>query len=353
MPAADNGVVDAAELIAQVSDYAIIALDAEGTICSWNAGAERLKGHGAAQAVGQHFSVFYTAEDQRAGLPDALLAQARRDGSVQHTGWRVRRDGTRFWGDVIITALTGDDGRLRGYAKVTRDLTSRKRLEEARETFLDTIAHDLRHPVAVIAGFAEMLSDASPSEQADYIERIQTNARRLTAMTEDLVRHARVSPVGPDLDLVPLPLAELVASTTAALGDDEATSRIEVRVPDLVVLGDRAALERVVVNLLTNALKYSPDGSPITVSATARDDRVQLRVRDHGRGIDAADLPGIFDEFARGRLAVDDGGTGLGLTSVKLLAERMGGVVTIASEPGVGTRVTVVLSASPSASPSV
>lgn len=331
-------------LVEQVLDYAIVALDPGGTIETWNSGAANMEGYRADEAIGHNFSIFYTPEDRDRGLPLRLLEQARRDGRVEHTGWRVRQDGTTFWADVIITALHDDDGSLRGFAKVTRDLTAQKRFEEARETFLDTFAHDFRAPVAAIAGFAELLPGAAPDQQESFVERIQVNSDRLTQMTAELVEHSRLRAGEAPLLVVPVPLAELVDQTVAGLSELSTATRVRVTVPPVEVLADRGSLQRVLANLIVNALSYSADDSPVVVTAAERDDRVYVVVRDRGRGIDPADLPHIFEEFQRGRLASDDGGSGLGLTSVKLLVERMGGAVSIESDLGDGTTVTFDLS---------
>ncbi len=330
-------------LVEQVRDYAIICLDPGGTIETWNAGAEQVKGYRPDEAIGQHFSIFYTGADREDELPQRLLAQARRDGRVEHTGWRVRKDGTTFWGDVIITALHDDDSSLRGFVKVTRDLTAKKRFEEARATFLDTFAHDFRTPVTAIAGYAELLTDATGDEQAACLARIQLNAQRLTEMTAELIDHSHLRSHAPPLELVAVPLAELVAQTVSGLSHPSATTRVRTAIPTIEVLADPIALQRVLANLIGNALAYSPDGSPVVVRAAERDDRAYIIVIDEGRGIHPADLPHIFDEFQRGRLASDDGGTGLGLTSVKLLVERMGGAVSIESHLGSGTTITFEL----------
>ena len=326
-------------LVEQVVDCAIIALDPHGRIETWNSGAERLKGYGAGEAIGRHFAMFYPEADQEAGLPQHLLDEARRHGSVEHTGWRVRSDGSRFWGDVIITALHDDRARLIGFAKVTRDLTSRKRLEDARETFLDTFAHDFRAPVTAIAGFAELLAEAGPDERDHLVERIRINASRLVDMTTVLVEHSRVRTGTAPLALERLRMDDVVRLTLAGLSGSEDTSRIVVEVGPLSVLGDLSALERVLVNLLTNALHYSAADTVVRIVASTERERVVLRVVDRGRGIDPDDLATIFDEFERGRLAADDGGSGLGLTSVKLLVAQMQGTVDIDSEPGAGTTV--------------
>ena len=329
-------------LVEQVRDYAIISLDPGGTIETWNSGAEQVKGYRPEEAIGQHFSIFYPAADREDGLPERLLSQARRDGRVEHTGWRVRKDGTTFWGDVIITALHDDDGSLRGFAKVTRDLTANKRFEQARSTFLDTFAHDFRSPVAAIAGYVELLPDAAGDEQAACLQSIRVNAKRLTEMTAELINHSHLRSDVP-LTLVPAPLAEFVEQTVAGLSNPSAAGRVRVDIPRLEVLADPVALQRVLANLIDNALTYSPEDSPVVVRAAERDDRVYVIVNDAGRGIHPADLPYIFEEFQRGRLASDDGGSGLGLTSVKLLVQRMGGAVSVESQLGSGTTITFEL----------
>lgn len=334
-------------LVEQVVDYAIIMLDETGTIETWNAGAERLKGYTAEEAVGRHFSLFYTPEDRAAALPGFLLGRARERGSVEHTGWRVRSDGILFWGDVTITALHDEAGELLGFAKVTRDLTDRKRFEDARQTFFDTFAHDFRTPVSAIAGFARALRDADPEMVEMCIDRIESNAHRLAAMTADLVEHSRARASGAAEEVGPVDLPDVVAQTLAGLPGDGTQERLHVDLAPCRVLGDRASLERILVNLVTNALRYSPPGSPVTVSTASLGQVVRLEVSDHGRGIAPEDLPTIFDEFERGRLATADGGTGLGLTSVRMLAERMGGTVEIDSVLAVGTTVRVLLHAAP------
>ncbi|MEO9322536.1 PAS domain-containing sensor histidine kinase [Nocardioides sp. C4-1] len=328
-------------LVEQVVDYAIIGLDRAGEVVSWNAGAERLKEYPTAEALGQHFSIFYTADDRADGLPQRLLQRALDDGHVEHTGWRVRRGGTQFWGNVVITALRDDDGRVTGFAKVIRDLTAQKRFEEARESFFHAFAHDFRAPVAAIAGFAEVFHDADPELAADLVDRIGTNARRLVDMTNDLVEHSRLaarSTAAPTR----LRLHDVVDGVARGLGDG-AAGRIDVAVGDVVLHADRSALERVLVNLLSNALKYSAAETTVGVAAAVLRDRVMLVVADRGRGIDALDLPHIFDEFQRGRLSEDDGGHGIGLASVRRLVEAMEGTVSISSRVGVGTTVTVDL----------
>jgi PAS domain S-box-containing protein len=332
-------------LVSQVVDYAIFWLDADGTIASWNAGAERLKGYDADEVIGQHFSMFYPTEDRDAGLPEQLLERARRDGHVEHTGWRVRKDGTRFWGDVVITAIQDEDGELTGFAKVTRDRTERKQLDDARRSFFASITHDLKAPLVAIRGFAGLLMDEHAEEVRRLARRIAGNADRMEAMLDDLAAHARARTAELDLELRPVDLVELVSHAVDLLGP--ALTDRDVRLPEdpVEVLGDRDVLERIVVNLLGNAVRYSDDDTPIEVGARRDGTDVVLTVRDHGRGIHPDDVEEVFGEFSRGRLASHDGGTGLGLSTARRLARALDGDVWLDSELGVGTTAHVRLPA--------
>ncbi|MCW2494549.1 PAS domain S-box protein [Jatrophihabitans sp.] len=177
--------------VSQVSEYAIIALDPSGTIQSWNLGAHRLKGYTAAEAIGRKFSMFYPEDDRLGGLPDRMLAMARQLGYVEHRGWRVRKDGTRFWGDVVITAVRGDAGQVIGYTKVTRDLTLQHRMEQEQAALYRVMSHDIRTPVTSIAMFAALIAITDdPAERRDYAERIQANAFRLDRLTRQMVDFA-------------------------------------------------------------------------------------------------------------------------------------------------------------------
>jgi PAS domain S-box-containing protein len=330
-------------LVSQVVDYAIISLDLDGVVTSWNAGAARVKGWTAEEAVGVHFSVFYTEEDRAAGLPERLLARARETGRVEHEGWRLRRDGSRFWGDVVITALRDDHGRPTGFAKVTRDLTSRKQLEAAQDSFYAVFQHDFRSPVTAIKGFADLLRQDLPAERRlELLSRIEGNADRLLAMTKELVDYARLRAGRTTLDKEHLDLVDVAATTVAGLGVWLDSSRVRLSGSCEEIEADRAGVERVIVNLVTNALKYSPPDSVVEVRCDPGPPGYsRLTVSDEGRGIAAEDVPHIFNEFERGRLARRDGGSGLGLASVRKLVAVHGGSVHIESEVGKGTTITV------------
>jgi PAS domain S-box-containing protein len=332
-------------LVAQVVDYAIIALDPQGTIQSWNLGAERVKGYTAEEAIGRSFSMFYTAEDRRAGLPMQLLDTARERGRVEHTGWRLRKDGSRFWGDVVITAMHDDSGALTGFAKVTRDRTDLKALEDAQDAFYAAFNHDFRTPITALKGFVDAIRDSEDPLRGELLNRVEANADRLLTMVEGLVQFARQRAGEATMLLADIDIAQVARSAVRDLAPDLQPSRVVIAQHDVALArANGVAMHRVVTNLVVNALRYSPPDTEVRVTfSRPRPGRVRLTVDDQGRGIHSDDLDAIFNEFVRGRLAEDDGGTGLGLASVRELVEQQGGTVAISSEVGVGTTVDVDL----------
>ncbi len=340
-------------LVGQVVDYAIIALDPQGVIETWNLGAERVKGYTADEAIGRSFAMFYTEEDRRRGLPLELLSIAKERGRVEHTGWRVRKDGSRFWGDVVITALHDEGGKLAGFAKVTRDRTDLKALEDAQDAFYATFKHDFRTPVTAIKGFVDAIRHADDETRAHLIDRVESSADRLLGMVEDLVEFASQRAGQATLVLADIDLADVARSAVHDLSSHFDPARVQIADDVALATANGVAMHRVVTNLVLNALKYSPPDSVVDITFDrARAGFLQMSVRDRGRGIDPRDLDVIFDEFVRGRMAEDDGGTGLGLASVRELVRQMNGHVSIQSEVGVGTTVTVELRSQASLKPS-
>jgi PAS domain S-box-containing protein len=330
-------------LVSQVAEYAIVRLDLDGMVASWNAGAERVEGYTAEDAAGKHFSIFHPPEDIEAGEPQRLLDEARANGRAHHQGWGVRKDGTRFWAERSITALHDERDALIGYALVTRDMTESRSLEMARESFFASLSHDLRTPLSSIQGFVEMIPLVDEPRRGEFINRVQSNVDRLTVLIDDLLDHARLRsgavPLSPEVLYAPGVAAASVRDLAPLLGSHE----VVVGRSDLTIVADQQALGRVLANLLVNAARYSPEGTPIEVSFETAEDVGRIIVTDHGRGIAQEDLEKIFDEFERGSLAQPDGGTGLGLSSVRQLVALQHGNVAIASQPGIGTRVTVEL----------
>jgi PAS domain S-box-containing protein len=344
-------------LVESVVDYAIFLLDVDGHVVSWNAGAERLKGYREHEVVGRHYSLFYPEEYLATDLPTRLLSEARDEGRTEHRGWRVRRDGSRFWADVVITALRDDDGALTGFAKVTRDMTAAHLAEEARERavrdqqraldrleeldrwrrdFLASVIHDLQAPIVVIRGFIELLRDGRiPAAQLeDLTERVLSNTRSLQELVDNLRASSWLDGPEVELHLEPLDLTTLVSDLLAdlapLLGDRPVTFEAD---DEVVVRADRQGIGRALRNLVVNAARHTPAGTAITVRVQATSSLGVIEIEDAGDGIGEDLLPRLFDRFAAG----PGGGTGLGLAIVKRFVELHGGEVTVRSDPGFGT----------------
>ncbi|MET0999502.1 MAG: PAS domain-containing sensor histidine kinase [Marmoricola sp.] len=331
-------------LVGQVSDYAIVGLDPQGAIETWNLGAERVKGYTAEEAIGRSFAMFYTDADRRAGLPMKLLTSARETGRVEHTGWRVRKDGSRFWGDVVITALHDETGRLTGYAKVTRDRTDLKAIEDAQDAFYAAFNHDFRTPVTALKGFVDALRDAEVVDRDMLIDRVESSADRLLSMVEGLIQFATQRVGKASLLLADIDLAQVTRSAVRDLAPALEPGRVRIGDDVALAAANGVAMHRVITNLVVNALKYSPSDTPVDVTfGRTAPGLTTLTITDRGRGIHPDDIETIFEEFARGRLAEQDGGTGLGLTSARDLVDQQNGTLTITSDVGVGTVVTVAL----------
>lgn len=329
----------------QVRDYAIFALDEQGRVRTWNEGARRLKGYTHDEIAGEHLSRFYTAPDREAGVPEQLLARARTAGAAHHTGWRVRKDGTLFWGDVTITSLWSD-GHLTGYAKVTKDLSEQKAVEAAHNSFVEALGHDLRTPITALRGFLEIAKDAPDASRREWLERAENNLERLEQMMDELVAGAVVGGRERTFELTGVDVRVVLERALESITPPDAVARVVGPDRPALVLADPEALRRMLINLVSNALAYSPSDAPVRVDAVTVRGRVRVTVSDQGRGIHPDDIDAIFAAGTRGRLAdPDDGGTGVGLASVRALAKRQDGRVWLSSVVDQGTVVTIELPA--------
>jgi PAS domain S-box-containing protein len=352
-------------LVDCVKDYAIFMLDPQGHVVSWNAGAARIKGYSREEIVGQHFSVFYAPEEAAAGKPARELAIARQIGHVEDEGWRVRKDGTTFWANVVITAMHDESNRLRGFAKVTRDLTERRQREELERSgermrqFLATLAHELRNPLAPVRnaiGVMQLETGVSPTlaRSRDLIDRQVTH---LTRLVDDLLDVGRIMSNKVELRLGRVDLAEVMARAIEAARPftDAHEQRVVQHMPDepVIVRGDMTRLVQVLQNLLHNAAKFSPVSSTIDVVARIDYHMAVLEVRDAGCGIPVRSLDKIFELFAQEKEGQNagEGGLGIGLTLCKSLVEMHGGSI-IASSEGAGCGSTFTLSLPLAAAPS-
>ena len=348
-------------LLESIKDYAIFMLDPDGRVASWNPGAERIKGYREEEIVGQHFSTFYPDEDILAGKCDLELAVAAETGRFEDEAWRLRKDGTRFWANVVISAVRDEEGKLVGFAKVTRDLTERRQAEReraarlaaeqasrAKDEFIAILAHELRSPLAPIVTalqLARLRGEDIP--ELDVIERQTQNVVRLV---EDLLDVPRITRGKIDLHVERVEIAEVVSQAIEMASPvlDQRRHIVDLSVPRLgcAVMGDRFRLAQILANLLTNAAKYSEPPGRILLDALSVAGRVRIRVRDHGIGIEPAMLSRIFDSFVQEPGARDRsmGGLGLGLAIVKSLVKlHHGSVIARSDGPGKGSEFEVEL----------
>jgi PAS domain S-box-containing protein len=340
-----------------VRDHAMFLLGADGSIASWNHGAERVLGHDESDVLGVPVASLYTDEDRAAGKPQAELLSARHSGFFEADGWRLRGDGTRFWAHLTLTALEGPQGEPRGYVQIVRDLSERLRMRELEDEgqriheFIAMLSHELRNPLAPIASTVELLKKASASDEVDrYAELIGRQAEHLRRLVEDLLDVSRVTNGRIRIVSAPLELNTLVqlAAEAARPGIEALGHRLELHLPaaSIFVDGDATRLTQVVSNLLSNAAKYTPRGGLIDV-ALARDGGVAtLQVTDSGMGMSDALMRRAFDPFVQGSRGLDrsGGGLGIGLTLVRRIVELHGGTAAVSSAgAGLGTRFTVTL----------
>ena len=336
-------------LVENVGDYAIFMLDQSGTIVSWNVGAARIKGYTADEVIGRNFAIFYPPEDLH--KPPAELNEAIARGRLEDEGWRVRKNGERFWANVVITALFDDRGRLRGFAKVTRDLTERRLKEEAerraallaeasrlKDDFLAMVSHELRTPLNVVLGQAAMLQKDLPPEQTRRgWAALDRNLALLTQIIDDLLDLSRITTGKFTLERNPVDMRALIEHAVEELMPAADAKQLQVRrridAAQAVVLGDPGRLRQIVNNLLSNALKFTPAGGWIDVECGTAGRSVLVRVSDSGVGIDPEFLGSVFDRFSQGDTSIrrEHSGLGLGLAIVRELVARHGGTITAAS----------------------
>ena len=328
-------------LVSAVGEYAIFMLDAEGRVVSWNAGAERIKGYAAHEIIGQSFEVFYPEEDLATRQPQRNLDSALREGSHSEEGWRVRKDGSRFWATVVISPVYDDDGRHLGFAKVTRDLTDQRQHEDERRRFLEqrinllaVTAHELRTPTAVIDGSAGALhadwDGMSEVDRNDLLDGIRSSADRLRRLAADLGTASRV--YGDALDLHPGDISLTGALSSArrrglAAGFEGV---IVVDVPlEARMHADAIRLGQALDNLVDNAVRHG--APPIRLTGVSDGDQACIRVSDGGAGVADELVPHLFERFA---IAGPAGATGLGLHLVREIARAHGGDATYDSPVG-------------------
>jgi PAS domain S-box-containing protein len=358
-------------LVQGVTDYAIFMLDPDGRVTNWNVGAQRIKGYTPDEIVGEHFSRFYTPEERDAGVPQRALDTARKTGRWEAEGWRVRKDGTRFWASVVLDAIRSDDGTLIGFAKVTRDMTEKReadvRLQESREQLFRSqkmealgqltggLAHDFNNLLTAILGACELgiRNLHHPEKVRKMLEGVKGSAQRGASLTKQLLAFARAQP----LQMQQIDLKQFFSDVTTLLRPS-LRSNIEVvtEISDLLwpIDADAGALELAILNLAFNARDAMKEGGSLKISAHNQvlegepeglhGEHVVLKVSDTGSGMSRDVIDRVFEPFFTTKGYGE--GTGLGLSQVFGFVKQIGGVITADSEPGHGSTFTLYLPAS-------
>lgn len=369
-------------LVSSVRDCALFMLDPQGQVISWNEGAQRIKQYAAAEIIGRHVSIFFTPEDQAQGLPAQSLHLAATDGHYEAEGWRVRKDGSRFWAEVHITAIFDNQQHLIGFGNVTRDLTEPRQAEEeirtlntnleqrvtARtadlamantqltainnelEAFAYSVSHDLRTPLRAISGFGEILMSSYGSllnsRGLHYLQRIRNATEHMSQLINDLLALSRLTRA--DMRLGPVDLTALARTVAAALQEAEPERAVTWEIADgLTAHGDMALLRVALDNLLGNAWKFtSPHPTAHIVVDTLQDDGETIYiVRDDGAGFDMAYADKLFGAFQRLHTVQEFAGTGIGLATVQRIIHRHGGRIWAQGIVGQGATISFTLSA--------
>ncbi len=342
-------------LVDAVKDYAIFMLDPQGRVVTWNEGAKRIKGYEASEIIGQHFSRFYDEPHASDGTCERELEIAARDKRFEDEGWRVRKDGSKFWANVVITALRDKNDQLVGFTKVTRDLTERRRLQDeqlraakaeeairVRDEFLSLVSHELKTPLTILQmqldTLPASLGDPSDQKVATKLGRAADSSGRLARLIDSLMDVSSMATGRFVLNPQRLDLGESLRRLVDYLAPAAARARCELSLHtegDLVGKWDQLRLEQAVIHLVSNALKFG-FGKPIQLELRRQGDEVWLDVRDHGPGMPPADLDRIFGRFERASSSLSSGGLGLGLYFIHEIAAAHGGSITVENIPGDG-----------------
>lgn len=372
-PGTHDGVGETEELfrilVQGVTDYAIFMLSPAGAVTSWNVGAERIKGYSQQEIVGEHFSRFYTDEDKAAGVPAMILAAAAKAGRAEREGWRVRKDGSRFWAHVVVDAIRDSEGSLIGFAKITRDITERKEaaaaLEKANAALFQAqkmdaigrltggVAHDFNNLLAVLSNGLQVLAIQSPTPvHKKMIEGMRRAIDRGATLTQQLLSFARQQPLQAQVHEVNGLIREFMPMLSRA-GNRSAHIELALQPGDAFASVDAARFEAALLNLVVNAVDAMPSGGTVTISTDTvgadaamspvlREGRyVHISVSDTGTGMSRDILAQAFEPFFSTKQPGK--GTGLGLSQVYGFITQSGGGVHLSSEVGKGTTVDLYL----------
>lgn len=354
------------KMIEEVQDYAIILLDRDGTILNWNKGAEKIKGYPEKEIVGKNFSCFYLKEDRETGLPEHLIKEAALNGRAKHEGWRLRKDGSTFWGYIVITALHGDNEEVIGFSKVTRDLTERKLAEDRRdrdarnialqnkqlEEFAYITSHDLQEPVRKIQTFAKLLEKniSDEGQVQKYLEKINLSANRMVTLIKSVLDYSRLSQtqeqfIDTDLNTV----LQAVKEDFEVLFTEKDVTIIADDLP--VIKAIPIQMHQLFFNLIGNSIKFNTHEPLVEISAgkfmdndkhfDSETEYLLLQFTDNGIGFDQKYADQAFQPFKR--LNSDYSGTGIGLALCKRIVDNHKGYIEVRSAVNKGTTFEIYL----------
>ncbi|HEY9897986.1 MAG TPA: PAS domain-containing sensor histidine kinase [Pantanalinema sp.] len=349
--------------VKSVVDYAIFMLDLEGRVITWNKGAEQLFGYREDEALGKGLSTFYVPADVAAGKPDHLLKAAEAQGHIEDEAWCLRKDGSRFWADAVVTATRDAQGRLIGFGKVTRDLTTRRLAEEKlrrayerlieldalKDHFLSTVSHEMKTPLSLILGYTELLQDKYPHEE--FLDGIHDGSMRLLDHLNKMLDYSALLSGSLPLYKTEVNLCEITGNVRDIMEEDREFRlkklHLDIEVaPDVpAIQADSRRLAQMLIELLDNAKKFTPDGGELGIRVFPSGEQVRLDVWNTGSFIPERELSRIWEAFTQLETdqAFRQGGLGLGLTIVKELAELHGGRVEVKSRPEEGTCFSIYL----------
>lgn len=361
------------QMISEVQDYAIIFLNVGGIIENWNAGAEKIKGYKSKEIIGKHFSIFYAEEDLKNNLPDTLLKIAEEEGRAMHEGWRVRKDGSTFWGTIVITALHDKDQTIIGFSKVTRDLTEQKLAEDQLHSYMRELelqnseleqfayvaSHDLQEPLRKIQTFSELIQQNFHNEVfvKKYFEKLNSSAKRMAQLVKSLLNYSRLSKDKSEITIINLnSLVDDVKKDFELLIQEKNAVVTTEELPSIV--GNYVQLGQLFSNLISNSLKFSERAPKISISTKLvskvdildaapfpllHPTYLKIIFVDNGIGFEQQYNKIIFSLFQRLHGKQDYAGTGIGLSLCKKIAENHNGFITAISELGKGAEFNIYL----------
>lgn len=356
-------------LTSKVKDYAILLLDPDGKILTWNEGAQRLNGYTEEEAIGRPFDIFYPPEDVEAGKAQIVLNEARKNGQYEASGWHVRKDGRRYYADILMTALRDERDALIGFAKITRDITQEKRVEQelhtaieqaesasrAKSEFVANMSHELRTPMNAVLGVTYLLgSSGLTQEQRKYLDMIRTSGQSLLDILNDILDFSKIEAGRMELSPAEFRLCDLldaiatVMSVNAGEKDLELAVVVGAGVPQALI-GDELRVQQILLNLVSNAIKFTERGEiSLSVELLEQHDDVatlQMKVRDTGIGVSPDQQARLFSPFTQADSSMTRrfGGSGLGLTICRRLVELMGGRIAMQSELGRGSEFFAII----------